>query len=117
MRTLRNSRKFRIYKQARRELTTRFPEAFPRAGKRPALKVGILHDIRSSGDLEISITSCRRFLSIWTSSTAYLVNMRPGKPRVGLDGSQEGSVSDRHHQEAVAALKRRKAAKTQIFAI
>ncbi|MBY3150995.1 hypothetical protein HFO56_00935 [Rhizobium laguerreae] len=111
MRTLRNSRKFKIYKQARRELTTRFPSAFPRSGKRPALKVGILEDIRSAGELRISMTSCRRFLSIWTRSTAYLVNMTAGKPRVGLDGCQAGCVSDGHHREARATLTRRKSAK------
>jgi sRNA-binding protein len=113
LRTLRNSRKFKIYKQARRELTTRFPEAFPRCGKRPALKVGILDDIRSAGDIGISMTHCRRFLSIWTRSTAYLVNMTPGKPRVGLDGGQSGSVSDGHHREARATLTRRKSARQQ----
>ncbi|MCS4089824.1 ProQ/FinO family protein [Rhizobium sp. BK176] len=110
MRTLRNSRKFKIYKQARRELTTRFPQAFPRSGKRPALKVGILDDIRRSGDIGISMTHCRRFLSIWTSSTAYLVNMTTGKPRVGLDGGQHGCVSDGHDREARATLIRRKSA-------
>lgn len=113
LRTLRNSRKFKIYKQARRELTLRFPAAFPRAGKRPALKVGILDDIRCAGDIGISMTHCRRFLSIWTSSTAYLVNMTAGNPRVGLDGGQHGCVSDGHHREAKATLRRRKSARQQ----
>jgi sRNA-binding protein len=113
LRTLRNSRKFKIYKQARREFTTRFPAAFPRSGKRPALKVGILEDIRSAGDLGISMTHCRRFLSIWTSSTAYLVNMTTGKPRVGLDGEQHGRVSDGHHREARATLTKRKSERSR----
>lgn len=113
MRSLRSSRKFRIYKQARKELTARYPAAFPRAGKRPALKVGILEDIRQAGELGISMTSCRRFLSIWTSSTAYLVNMGVGKPRVGLDGRHEGCVSEGHSREAKATLSRRKSARAQ----
>jgi sRNA-binding protein len=113
MRSLRNSRKFRLYKQARREMTAKFPAAFPRSGKRPALKVGILDDIRQTGELGISMTNCRRFLSIWTSSTAYLANMTTGKPRVGLDGGHAGSVSDGHYLEARATLKKRKSAREQ----
>ncbi|MCV9963754.1 ProQ/FinO family protein [Pararhizobium sp. BT-229] len=111
MRSLRNSRKFRLYKQARREMTEKFPAAFPRSGKRPALKVGILDDIRQAGDLRISMTNCRRFLSIWTRSTAYLVNMTAGEPRVGLDGRHAGRVSDGHYREAKATLKRRKSSR------
>jgi sRNA-binding protein len=116
MRALRNSRKFRIYKQARKALTARYPAAFPRAGKRPPLKVGILDDIRQAGEIEISITTCRRFLSIWTSSTAYLVNMGTGKPRVGLDGRHEGCVSEGHWREAKATLSKRKTLRQQLSA-
>jgi sRNA-binding protein len=117
MRSLRNSKKFKLYKQARKELTNRFPAAFPRSGKRPALKVGILNDIRQAGDLGISMTNCRRFLSIWTSSTAYLSNMVTGKPRVGLNGDYIGSVSDGNYREARATLKRRKSPREQNSAV
>lgn len=116
MKSLRNSRKFRIYKEARRELGSLYPAAFPRSGRRPALKIGILDDIRGDGSLGISMTSCRRFLSIWTSSTAYLSNMSKGKPRIGLDGAEHGEVSEVHHCEAKETLNRRKRPRPQLTA-
>jgi len=109
MKTLRNSRKFRLYKQARKEFCSRYPGAFPWSGRRPPLRIGILDDIRSRGEVGLSMTSCRRFLSIWTSSTAYLSNMSAGTPRVGLDGTACGSVSEAHQGEARDTLARRKA--------
>nr|WP_250807983.1 ProQ/FinO family protein [Neorhizobium tomejilense] len=108
MRRLRNSRKFRLYKEARRELCALYPAAFPPVGKRPALKIGILDDIRANGGMTISMTCCRRFLSIWTSSTAYLSNMRSGMPRIGLDGTVLDAVSDSHQREARQILSERK---------
>lgn len=108
MKTLRNSRKFKLYKEARRELGALYPEAFPRGGHRPTLKIGIFDDIRSHGATGLSMTHCRRFLSIWTSSTAYLRNMKAGMPRVGLDGRVQGIVSERHLAEARQTLKQRR---------
>ncbi len=114
MRNLKNSKKFRIYKNVKRELGRRFPSAFPREGHRPTLKIGILADIRETDGLEISMTHCRRFLSIWTSSTAYLVGMTRGAQRVGLDGAVHGIVSETHQNEARQTLIRRKRAKARL---
>lgn len=111
IRRLRNSRKFRLYKEAKRELCGRYPAAFPPVGKRPALKIGILDDLRADGDLAISITNCRRFLSIWTRSTAYLCNMRAGMPRVGLDGETHEAITESHQKEARKTLSDRKNAR------
>lgn len=107
MKALGNSRKFKLYRLARRELAQRFPAAFPRSGRRPTLKVGIMQDIRTHGDIGVSMTTCRRFLTIWTSSTAYLTNMSPGNPRIGLDGTLDGVVTDAHAKEARSTIRAR----------
>jgi sRNA-binding protein len=108
MKNLRTSKKFRIYKEVRRELTTLYPRAFPRLGRRPVLRVGILDDIRSCPARALSMNKYRVFLRIWTNSTAYLKAVAPMEPRVSLDGSHDGSVDRRHAVEARAQLAARK---------
>ena len=108
MKTLKASRKFKIYKAARRELCARFPLAFPWKGRRPTLKVGIFDDLRAAGLERVSLTDCRVFLRIWTGSTAYLVNVREGRARVALDGAPQGAVSAGHVAEAAVRLATRR---------
>lgn len=108
MKTLRTSKKFRIYKSARRELGTKFPAAFPHTGKRPPLKIGIFDDIRSHGGVSVPLSHCRLFLRIWTNSTAYLRNFETGRERVGLHGEVSGDVLDRHAVEARSCILERK---------
>lgn len=115
VKSIRTAKKFRIYKAARRELTARFPEAFPRAGRRPPLKVGILDDLRAH-DIGVSMTHCRLFLRIWTHSTAYLKSVSPDAERVGLDGVSHGGVLNSHVTEARSALRSRRARRARLTA-
>jgi ProP effector len=108
MKTLRASKKFRIYKSTLRELGSRFPAAFPRAGRRPPLKIGIFDDIRDDPEVAASLSACRLFLRIWTSSTAYLKAVEAGRPRVDLAGRPAGGVNERHAAEAKTSLDERK---------
>lgn len=104
MKKLPTSKKFKIYKKTRRELSDLFPDAFPRTGKRPALKVGILDDLKAIENLESSITNCRIFLRIWTNSTAYLKSISKKQKRKGLRGENCNEVLISHINEAKKQL-------------
>lgn len=104
MKSLRTSKKFKIYRSARKELTVRFPTAFPRAGVRPPLKVGILEDLKVHDGLLHSTTDYRVFLGIWTRSTAYLKSIKDKRNRVDLTGKTVSSVQARHSAEAAEKL-------------
>ncbi len=82
--SLRPSVKFKIYKQMRRELAQHYPHAFPLRGKRPPLKVGIVHEIIADRKISCSASQLRFFLSIWTNSTAYLKSVSVEKFRHGI---------------------------------
>lgn len=105
--TIRASAKFKLYKKVRFALTTRYPNAFPRSGRRPPLKIGILKEIIPLDTGDISSTQVRVFLGIWTSSTAYLQSVSRGGARVCSQGEESGKVSSRHAREAKAILQER----------
>lgn len=105
--SIRASVKFKLYKKVRVALTKRYPLAFPRSGTRPPLKIGILKEIIPIEDQTISSTQVRIFLSIWTSSTAYLQSVARGGTRVSVDGSVHSEVSRHHASEARKILRER----------
>lgn len=107
MKKLPTSKKFKIYKRTRRELSTLFPLAFPRSGKRPPLKIGILSDLKNNTQIKSSITDCRIFLRIWTNSTAYLKNMENFDKRTGLHGENSNEVLNNHKFAAKEKLTNR----------
>jgi len=109
MKRMRTSVRFRLYKEARREMSRAYPEAFPGKGKRPPLKVGILRDIIEDGSHGLTAGRVRLFLSIWTRSTSYLRSVAMRRDRRSLDGSPCGTVDESHAAEAKAELEARRA--------
>lgn len=108
MKRMRTSHRFRLYKEARRALSTAYPSAFPQKGRRPPLKVGILRDILDDGSHGLPACRVRLFLSIWTRSTSYLESVARKKERVALDGGTTGTVSAAHASEAENAVAARR---------
>jgi sRNA-binding protein len=105
----RASARFRAYRQVARALSARHPLAFPCRGIRPPLKVGVLRDISKDLPEGVSRTRVRLFLSMWTASTAYLIGVSKGRPRVCLEGLPAGEVDASHVAEAAARLAERRA--------
>lgn len=105
---MRSSAKFKFYKSMRRELFRHYPHAFPVCGKRPPLKLGILRDIVTDQKIACSATQLRFFLSIWTSSTAYLKSISVEKQRYGIDPSDSFPVDIEHARLARKILAERK---------
>lgn len=116
MKRMRTSQRFRLYKEARRELTRAYPAAFPAKGRRPPLKVGILKDIISDGSHGLPAGRVRVFLAIWTRSTSYLESVSRAKERVGLDGLACSGVAAAHAAEAKASVETRRSAKASFDA-
>lgn len=100
MTKLPTSKKFKIYKEIRRHLVSRYPLAFPVKGRRPPLKIGILKDILADDQSPFTTGKLRVFLSIWTRSTAYLKSVSEGAGRVELSGTITASVEASHSLEA-----------------
>lgn len=109
----RPSVKFKLYRKVRKELSSQYPELFPARTKRPPLKVGILKDIVSDGKTDLSTTQIRFFLSIWTTSTAYLKSVARGQARVGLRGEECGRVERAHEIDARKILTQRNLKRTK----
>lgn len=108
MKKMKASKRFRIYKEMRRELIAKYPDAFPVKGKRPPLKVGIIKDILEDGAVTNGANNIRIFLSIWTRSTAYLQGVAKKRPRVTINGEICGEISDNHASEAAQIILFRK---------
>jgi ProP effector len=70
------------------------------------MKVGIHEDILAAGFPEAGL---RRAPRIYTGNGNYLFALRPGAPRVDLDGNMAGVVSEEAALVAAAELSRRKA--------
>lgn len=111
MKRLRTSQRFRLYKEARREMSRAYPAAFPCKGRRLPLKVGILRDIIEDGSHGLPAGRVRVFLSIWTRSTSYLESVCRGRERIGLDGAPCSPVDAAHAMEAREAVERRRMGK------
>ena len=109
MKRMKTSVRFRLYKEARREMARAYPSAFPTRGRRPPLKVGILRDILDDGSHGLTSGRVRIFLAIWTRSTSYLRSVAMRRERKGLFGDPAGAVAESHAAEAVAELAGRKA--------
>lgn len=108
MKKMKTSKRFRIYKEMRRELIEKYPAAFPAKGKRPPLKVGIVKDILADGSLNSTANNLRIFLSIWTRSTAYLQSVAKMRPRITLSGEVCAEISKVHASTAAEIIVSRK---------
>ncbi|MGO9419538.1 ProQ/FINO family protein, partial [Roseiarcus sp.] len=86
-----------------------FPLAFA-AGRLRPFKVGIDKDIAERAPA-ITDRERARALRYHTRSDRYLRSMRPGAPRVDLDGNEVGAVTDDEAAHAKAILDRRRAKK------
>lgn len=86
-----------------------FPLAFA-AGRFRSLKVGIDKDIAARAPA-ITGVEIHRALGYHTKSERYLWSMRPGAPRVDLDGVEVGVVTADEAAHAKAILNSRKAKK------
>ena len=86
-----------------------FPGAFA-AGRFRSLKVGIDKDIAARAPA-ITGVETHRALGYHTTSERYLWSMRPGAPRVDLDGVEVGVVTADEAAHAKAILDLRKAKK------
>lgn len=108
MKRMKTSKRFRIYKEVRRELNEHYPNAFPRRGTRPPLKIGIIKDIINDNSINSSRNELRVFLSIWTRSTSYLKSISKERPRVTLSGEMHSEVLKKHAKDANKQIKMRK---------
>lgn len=85
-------------------LCAAFPNAFsPKGSAKRPLKIGIFQDIRAKGH-EIAYQKLRRALRDYCSGPLYLKAMKPGEPRIDLDGYTAGFVSEEHAAHAVKQL-------------
>lgn len=114
MKRMRTSRRFRVYKEARRKMAQAYPAAFPLKGRRPPLKVGVIKDILGDGSHGLPSGQVRLFLAIWTRSTAYLDSVARGRQRVAIDGTPEGEVSTVHAALAAQAVAERRNGRADI---
>ncbi|HEY7296537.1 MAG TPA: ProQ/FinO family protein [Xanthobacteraceae bacterium] len=80
-------------------LCDRFPQTFSRRGPRP-LKIGIYADVLAALGEAIEPRDLKSALRAYTSNAGYLRALSAGASRVGLDGSQAGTVTAQ--DEAVA---------------
>ncbi|WP_130392944.1 ProQ/FinO family protein [Cupriavidus agavae] len=78
------------------KLQKRFPLAFPKKpAPKVALKVGILEDLLGVKDeLRLSAEEIRAVLSMWCRGIRYWEAMVEGAPRVALDGTVVGQVTE-----------------------
>jgi len=108
MKKMKTSKRFRIYKELRREMTSTYPAAFPVKGERPPLKVGIIRDIIEDESVQATRNNLRVFLSIWTRSTAYLQSVSKKRPRVALNGEIHSQINKKHAISARETISQRK---------
>lgn len=109
----RPSVKFKFYKSMRKQLSAHYPHVFPNRGKRPPLKLGILRDIIEDKKVSCSSSQLRFFLSIWTSSTAYLKSVAIENQRYGIDPADFEPLQTAHSQLAKRILSERKKNKSK----
>lgn len=110
MKSVRTSRRFKIYRSVLATISDEYPVAFPKKGKRPALKIGILSDLlKLSDDLGVSRSDMRLFLSIWMRSTSYLKGVLTASYRIDLQGKPSSLVdrAQRSHAKKNIASRRR----------
>ncbi|MGI9274216.1 MAG: ProQ/FINO family protein [Endozoicomonas sp.] len=67
----------------------RWPEAFRVSSPRP-LKVGIHNDMKQTGEYPVAVI--KSALKFFTSQERYLLSIKPGRNRIGLDGKPCGKV-------------------------
>jgi ProP effector len=72
---------------------------------RVPLKIGIYDDIVAAG---FPKAGPKPALRIYTSNRCYVWALRPGAPRIDLDGNAAGVVSEEHALRAKEELSRRK---------
>jgi sRNA-binding protein len=108
MKKIKTSKRFRIYKEMRREMIKKYPQAFPAEGKRSPLKVGIMKDILAEASQETTANNIRIFLSIWTRSTAYLQSVAKKRPRINLSGQFHAEICSNHAKDAEKTIIMRK---------
>ncbi|MTH95387.1 ProQ/FinO family protein [Roseibium sp. RKSG952] len=109
MKSVRTSRRFRIYKTVRAAVSLRFPNAFPRSGTRPPLKIGIVKDLlEHSGELNVSRSDMRLFLSVWIRSGSYQKGLSIIPHRFDLDGTLSGEVSPSQRMKARDVIRMRR---------
>ena len=83
--------------EALRLIRERWPEAFSVARPRP-LKIGIHNEIKQTEEFPLS--TVKKALKLFTGQERYLLSIKAGRSRVGLDGKPAGKVK---LQEAVNA--------------
>jgi len=93
-----------------RTITARWPVAF-QLPRRP-LAVGICRAIIAELGEEHAAAISGAMMR-WTTAEAYQRALSQGSPRIGLDGSEVGSVSERDQAGAATILLRREARKNE----
>ncbi|MRI34982.1 hypothetical protein EOPP23_18565 [Endozoicomonas sp. OPT23] len=83
--------------EALRLIRERWPEAFSVSRPRP-LKIGIHNEIKQTEEFPLS--TVKKALKLFTGQERYLLSIKEGRSRVGLDGKPSGKVK---LQEAVNA--------------
>lgn len=117
MKKIKTSKRFRIYKEMRREMIRKYPIAFPAIGKRFPLKIGIIKDILAEGNIDSTTNNLRIFLSIWTHSTAYLQSVAKKRPRINLKGEITAEITQCHAKAAGEIIKNRKNKKREYLTL
>lgn len=87
-------------------LAEKFPACFSLTGPAKPLKVGIFQDLaqRLENDADISKTSLRQALRLYTSSWRYLDALKEGARRVDLDGVEGDAIDAQQAEHAAATL-------------
>ena len=75
--------------EALKMVRERWPEAFRVSSPRP-LKVGIHNDMKQTGEFPVNVI--KSALKLFTSQERYLLSIKLGRNRIGLDGKPCGKV-------------------------
>lgn len=86
----RRQRNYSMIGEVLKWLCERYPRCFNLENRQP-IKIGIAEEIATGWPSE-SRHTMRKALQIYTTDPSYLANCAVGKPRIGLDGKQVGTV-------------------------
>lgn len=94
-----SEKRIRVYAEVLLHVREAFPNAFPRIGVRPPLRISIFDDLLKTAP-HLSRTRLRIFLGVWTRSTAYLKGAARAQFRIDLLGAPCEPMLPAHRAEA-----------------